>query len=83
MEVVISKTAIPLHVHLSGLLVSFCPQAYANRRHTMIEFAAETFTLLAIGVIITALRVAGRIHVAGWAGIRGDDHFAIVGLVSY
>lgn len=46
------------------------------------KFNIEAFTLLSLGIAITALRLYARITHVGWKGLWADDYLVVVGIVS-
>lgn len=46
------------------------------------QFNIEVFTLLAVGILVTALRTYTRLVSVGWKKIQADDFLALFAIVS-
>ncbi|EFY84194.1 hypothetical protein MAC_09757 [Metarhizium acridum CQMa 102] len=43
----------------------------------------EEYTLCAIGIVVTIIRLCARATAVGWKGLRGDDYLVVVAVVFY
>ncbi|RMY10769.1 hypothetical protein D0867_08291 [Hortaea werneckii] len=47
------------------------------------QFNIEVFTLLAVGILVTALRTHARLSLVGWKKIQADDLLALFAILCY
>ncbi|RMX77070.1 hypothetical protein D0869_10164 [Hortaea werneckii] len=47
------------------------------------QFNVEVFTLLAVGILVTALRTYTRLSLVGWKKIQADDFLALFAILCY
>ncbi|RMY76712.1 hypothetical protein D0863_01802 [Hortaea werneckii] len=47
------------------------------------QFNIEVFTLLAVGILVTALRTYTRLSLVGWKKIQADDFLALFAILCY
>lgn len=46
-------------------------------------FLHEVWALLGFAVLVTAIRLGVRVRLVGFRGLKGDDFFALLGLLGY